>query len=246
MGQQHEIWLTKLFNDYLPGVGNALLAVVRAQAGNPARPWANFVTMELLVAVIVVCLFAFLRSRLSVESPGKLQLSFEALYRFFDKNTHEYIHEGGEKHLPIFGTLFIFILFCNLIGIIPGLLSPTQSVSVPAGCALIAILYYNIQGIREHGPLYIKQFLGPKWWLAPLMLPIELASHLARPLSLTVRLFANMFAGEKLTLIFLSLTYFIGPAIFMGLHVFVSLVQAYVFAMLTTVYVAGAVSHEAH
>lgn len=243
---EHEIWLTKLFNDYLPGLGNALLALVRTQAENPARPWANFITMQLLVAAVIVVLFAFLRARLSVESPGKLQLSFEALYGFFDKQTNEYIHHGGERHLPIFGTLFIFILLSNLIGIVPGFFSPTQSVSVPAGCAILAILYYHVQGIREHGPLYIKQFLGPKWWLAWLMLPIELATHMSRPLSLTVRLYANMFAGEKLTLIFLSLTYFIGPTIFMGLHVFVALVQAYVFAMLTTVYVAGAVSHEAH
>jgi F-type H+-transporting ATPase subunit a len=241
---EHEIWLTRLFNDYLPGVGNAILALVRMPP--MARPWQNFITMQLLVFAIIVCLFAYLRSQLSAESPGKLQLVFEAVYGFFDKQTREYIPHEGQVHLPIFGTLFIFILLCNLIGIIPGLFSPTQSVSVPCGCALIAILYYNIQGIKEHGAMYIKQFLGPKWWLAWLMFPIEVASHMARPLSLTVRLYANMFAGEKLTLIFLTLTYFIGPAVFMGLHVFVSLVQAYVFAMLTTVYVAGAVSHEAH
>ncbi len=243
MGQEHEIWLTRLFNDHLAGLGNAILSLVRTHAENPARPWQNYITMQLLVALLIVVLFALLRSSLSVDKPGKLQLTFEAIYKFFEAQTDLYIH-NGHGHLPIFGTLFIFILFSNLIGIVPGLISPTQIVYVPAGCAMIAILYYNIQGIREHGPFYVKQFMGPKWWLAPLMIPIEIASHMARPLSLTVRLYANMFAGEKLTVIFLSLTYFLGPAVFMGLHAFVSLVQAYVFAMLTTVYVAGAVSHE--
>ena len=245
MEKTHELWLTRLFNHYIPGVGNAILSLFHIVAGNPAKPWENFIVMQIMVVAIIVVLFAFLRSQLSVEAPGKLQLTFEAIYGFFLKQTNEYI-QHGEKHIPIFGTLFIFILFSNLIGIVPGLESPTQIVYVPCGCALLAVLYYNIQGIYEHRHRYIRQFLGPKWWLATLLFPIEVATHLSRPLSLTVRLYANMLAGEKLTLIFLSLTYFIGPVLFMGLHAFVSLVQAYVFAMLATVYVAAAVSHEAH
>ena len=245
MGKEHEIWITRFFNDHLAGVGNAILSLVRVHPENAARPWENFITMQLVVLLIMVVLFAFLRATLSVETPSRLQLTFEAIYKFFKKQSDEYIHES-EVHIPIFGTLFIFILLCNLIGVVPGLTSPTTSIYVPCGCAMLAVLYYNYVGIRKHGPMYIKQFLGPKWWLAPFMLPIEIGTHLARPLSLTVRLFANMFAGEQLTIIFLSLTYFIGPVIFMGLHVFVSLVQAYVFAMLTTVYVASAVSEEAH
>ncbi len=242
--EEREIWVTRLFNDHLAGLGNAILSVFHLHAANPARPWQNFITTQFLVVAVIVLLFAFLRFNLSVEAPSKLQLTFEAIYNFFAKQTNEYIPHNGASHLPIFGTLFIFILFSNLLGVIPGFVSPTQIVYVPAGCAMVAILYYNIQGIREHGPFYIKQFLGPKWWLAPLMFPIEIGTHLARPLSLTVRLYANMFASEKITVIFLSLTYLVGPAVFMGLHVFVSLVQAYVFAILTTVYVAGAVSHE--
>ncbi len=243
--EEHELWITRIFNDHFAGIGNAILALVHLQSKDPGRPWANYITMEFLVCAIIIVLFAFVRTQLSVETPGKLQLAFEAIYTFFESQTNRYM-EHGAGHLPIFGTLFIFILFSNLIGVVPTLESPTQSVAVPAGCAMVAFLYYNLQGIREHGPLYIKQFLGPKWWLAWLLLPIEIASHLSRPLSLTVRLYANMFAGEKLTLIFLSLTYFAIPVMAMGLHVFVSLVQAYVFALLATVYVAGAVSHEAH
>ena len=99
-------------------------------------------------------------------------------------------------------------------------------------------------GIRANGFRYIRQFMGPMWWLAPLMFPIEIVSHLARLLSLTVRLYANMFAGEQVTLVFLSLTKFVVPVAFMGLHIFVGVVQAYIFMLLAMVYVGGAVAHE--
>jgi F-type H+-transporting ATPase subunit a len=125
-------------------------------------------------------------------------------------------------------------------------MSPTQVVYVPVGCAILAFVYYNIVGIQKQGIVhYAKHFAGPIWWLAPLMIPIEIIGHLARPLSLTIRLFANMYAGEQVTLVFLSLTYLVVPAVFMGLHVFVGLLQAYIFVLLTMIYVAGAVE-EAH
>jgi F-type H+-transporting ATPase subunit a len=116
---------------------------------------------------------------------------------------------------------------------------------VPAGCAMAAFLYYNIEGAREQGVFkYLAHFAGPVWWLAPLMIPIEIISHLARPMSLTIRLFANMFAGEQVTVIFLGLVPVVIPAIFMGLHVFVSFLQAYIFMLLTMVYVQGATARE--
>jgi len=109
----------------------------------------------------------------------------------------------------------------------------------------VAFAYYNISGFSAQGVLnYLKHFAGPMPALAVLMIPIELVSHLARPLSLTVRLYANMFAGEQVTMVFLKMTYFIVPVIFMGLHLFVGLVQAYIFMLLTMVYVGSAVSHE--
>ena len=98
--------------------------------------------------------------------------------------------------------------------------------------------------MQAHGFKYLLHFMGPLWWLAPLMFPIEIISHLARPLSLTVRLYANMFAGEQVTMVFLSLTKFLVPVVFMGLHVFVGVMQAYIFMLLTMVYVGGAVAHE--
>jgi len=238
-----EIWLTRLFNDYLAAPGKALLSLF----GQPVtdRPWANFIVMQLLVVALIMLIFALLRPKLSYDKPGKMQQVFELVYEFVHGQAEDMVGHDGHKHATLFGTLFIFILFCNLIGIIPGFQSPTQVVYVPAGCAVIAFLYYNFVGLRKQGPVnYIKHFAGPIWWMAPLMFVIEIISHLARPLSLTIRLFANMYAGEQVTLVFLSLTYFIAPVLFMGLHVFVSLLQAYIFMLLTMMYVGGAVAEE--
>ena len=238
-----ELWITKLFNDYLAGVGNTLTGI--AGMANQARPWANFVTMQLLVAAIIVVLFAVLKSRLSADSPGKLQHCFELIYDFVREQAHDQVGHASRQYVAYFGTLFIFILFCNLIGVIPGMESPTMVPSVPAGCAIATFFYYNIVGVQANGILkYLAHFAGPMPFLAPLMIPIELVSHLARPLSLTIRLFANMYAGEQVTMVFLRLTLFLFPAIFMGLHIFVSILQAYIFMLLTMMYVAGAVSHE--
>jgi F-type H+-transporting ATPase subunit a len=244
---EHELWLTRLFNDNLAGVGNSVLSLVRAHAGNPARPWTNFITMQILVAAIIVVLFAMLRPRLSMDRPGKLQHLFEVIYTFLRGEAHDNIGHEGPRFLPFIGTLFIFILFCNLIGIIPGFESPTMNPSVPAGCALLVFLYYNFMGFKQQGfAKYLAHFAGPMPILAPLMIPIELISHMARPLSLTIRLFANMLAGEKVTVVFLGLTYLVAPAVFMGLHVFVSFLQAYIFVLLTMMYLSETVPHEQH
>lgn len=242
----HEAWLTTLFNGHLAGLGKSLLALFGQKADNPAEPWADFIVMQLLVAVILIALFAILRSRLSVEKPGALQQIFELIHGFVGGEADGQVGHDSQRHVLLFETLFIFLLVANLIGIVPGFVSPTQVIYVPVGCALLAFLYYNLVGLRKNGLVrYAKHFAGPIWWLAPLMIPIEIIGHLARPLSLTIRLFANMYAGEQVTLVFLSLTYFVVPALFMGLHVFVGLLQAYIFVLLTMIYVAGAVE-EAH
>jgi F-type H+-transporting ATPase subunit a len=242
---ESELWITKIFNDYLAGAGNAILSLAGVHAENPARPWANFVTMQLVVAVIIVVLFALLRPRLSVDKPGKFQHIFELVYGFLHDQSEEQVGHHGPHYVAYFGTIFIFILFANLIGIVPGFESPTMVPSVPVGCAVATFLYYNLMGFRAQGVgRYLAHFAGPMPVLAPLMLPIELISHMARPLSLSIRLFANMYAGEQVTMVFLSLTYFLIPALFMGLHVFVSFLQAYIFTLLTMMYVAGAVADE--
>jgi F-type H+-transporting ATPase subunit a len=241
----HEAWLTQLFNEYFAGFANWLLALFGQKAENPAEPWADFMVMQLLVALILIVLFAVLRSRLSVGKPGAMQHVFEIIHRFVSDEAESQVGHDSPRHVALFETLFVFLLLSNLIGIIPGFVSPTQVIYVPVGCALIAFFYYNIVGIRKHGFKYAGHFVGPIPALAPLMILIEIMGALARPLSLSVRLFANMYAGEQVTLVFLSLTYLVVPALFMGLHVFVGLLQAYIFVLLTMIYVAGAVE-EAH
>lgn len=244
MHETEEIAITRLFNDYLSSLGNTLNGLVGLP--HQARPWANFVTMQILVAAIIIVLFAILRPRLSVDRPGKLQHIFEVLYKFFHDEAEDQVGHHGHKYLTFFGTIFIFILFSNLIGIVPGFEAPTMaSPSVPCGCALAVFLYYHLVGIQANGLFkYLAHFAGPMPLLAPLMIPIEIVSHLARPLSLTIRLWANMFAGEQVTMVFLRLTLLAVPALFMGLHVFVSFLQAYIFMLLTMMYVAGATAHE--
>ena len=244
---EHEIWLTAIFNRYLAGPANTALSWVGMKPADPAHPWVNFVTMEILVALIIVVLFAMLRPRLSMDRPGKFQHIFELLYGFLHGQTDDVIGHRGMPYLAFFGTLFIFILFGNLLGLIPTLESPTMFVPVPLGCALATLMYYNLVGIRQQGIVrYVKHFMGPLPLLAPLMFPIEIISNLARPLSLTVRLYANMFGGEKVTMAFMGLIPFFIPIPFLALHIFLGALQAYVFALLTMVYVGDVLPHEEH
>ena len=200
--------------------------------------------MELLVFAFLLVIFLMVRSRLSVESPGALQHAFEGIEGFVLGQSHEIIGHHSESYTPFFAIIFIFILICNLIGLIPGFESPTGVPSVPLGCAICAFLYYHTQGFKHAGIGYLKHFLGPIPALAPLMLPIELISHTARLLSLTVRLWANIFAGDLITLVFFSMIPIGVPIVFSGLHIVVAILQAYVFMLLSIIYVSGAVSEE--
>jgi F-type H+-transporting ATPase subunit a len=242
---EHELWVSVPFNKYLAGAANSFLEAVGLKAADPAHPWADWLCTEIIIVLLVIALFAYLKSRLSVDRPGKLQHCFELIYEFLHAQAEEVVGHGSKRFLAFFGTIFIFVLFMNLVGIIPTMESPTMFPMVPAGLAIATFIYYNASGLRVHGVGgYIRQFLGPMLWLAPVMLPIEIVSHFARPLSLTIRLYANMFAGEQVTTTFLTLTYLVIPALFMALHIFVSFLQAYIFALLAMIYVGGAVAHE--
>jgi F-type H+-transporting ATPase subunit a len=242
MPESDKLFVTQFFNDHLASLGNFFTGLVRMHP--EPRPWADFVVMQIVVVAFLMILFALLRPRLSPDKPGKFQQTFELLYDFVRGQAEDQVGHTAHKYLAFFGVIFLFILTSNLIGLIPCFESPTMDASVTAGCAIATFGYYNFKGIKEHGIKYIATFAGPLWWLAPLMFPIEIISHLARLLSLTVRLYANMFAGEQVTLVFLGLTKLGPPVIFMGLHVFVGIIQAYIFMLLAMVYVAGAVSHE--
>lgn len=240
----HELWITKLFNSYLAGPANLLLDAIHFPAHDHANPWHDAIVCEILVVLFTLIFFAIVRPRFSVQNPGKVQHSLEIVYEFIHAQAEEVVGHGGSKYMAFFGTIFIFILFMNLLGLIPGFDSPTMYPMVPFGMAVAVFIFYHAAGIKANGPGYIKQFMGPMLGLAWLVLPIELVSHFARPLSLTVRLFANMFAGEQVLLAFISLTKLIVPVIFIGLHLFVGVLQAYIFMLLAMIYVGGAVSHE--
>ena len=239
-----QLWFTAILNHLFAGPLTALLRALHIEPQFPQAPITNGVSMELLVFVFLVVLFAMTRSRLSVEKPGALQHAFEGLHGFIQGQSEEMMGHGGAEFTPFLLVLILFILICNLIGVIPGFESPTALPVVPLGCAVCAFVYYQTQGFKHHGIAYLKHFMGPMWWLAIIMIPIEIISHLARMLSLTIRLFANMYAGDMVTLVFFSLVPVGIPVIFLLLHVGVSLLQAYIFVLLTTVYLAGAVAEE--
>jgi F-type H+-transporting ATPase subunit a len=170
--------------------------------------------------------------------------AFELAVAFVQELAESIIGHHAERYVPFFASLFVFILACNLIGLVPGFAPPTDSFNTTFGLGAVSFGVYNYFGIREHGVRYAKQFLGPVLLLAPLMLVVELFSHLFRPLSLAIRLYGNMFADHLVLGIFTGLTKVAIPVAFYALGAFVSLVQAFVFTLLSIVYVALAVSHE--
>jgi F-type H+-transporting ATPase subunit a len=167
------------------------------------------------------------------------------LHGFITDQCESIIGHGGKRFAPFLTSLGLLILFCNLIGLIPGFESPTADPSIPLGLAVVTFIFYNLHGLKEQGVVgYLKHFAGPVWWMSPLLFPIEILSHLARMMSLTIRLYANIFAGDMVTLAFFTLIPVGIPVIFLMLHVGVSFLQAYIFVLLSTIYLQGAVSHE--
>jgi len=239
-----QLWLTEILNRLFAGPVTGLLQALHINPAYPQAPITNAVAMQLLVFLFLVVLFALARVRLSVDNPGALQHVFEGAHGFVEGQSQEIIGHHSERYTPFLMTLTFFILISNLLGLIPGFESPTAVPVVPLGCAVCAFVYYQSQGFRQHGIAYLKHFMGPMWWLAIIMVPIEIISHLARMLSLTVRLYANMFAGDMVTWVFFSLVPIGIPIIFLGLHLGVSLLQTYIFVLLTMVYLSGAVAEE--
>ena len=249
-----QLAFTEFLNYLFGGPVLALLHALGIQPKNPAAPITNAVAMELLVVLLLTVFFVLVRMRLSVEKPGALQHTMEGIYGFVNGLAHETISHHPEKFVPYLVALGMFILGCNLIGLVPGLESPTAVPVVPLGCALLTWFYYHYQGIRANGPIgYLAHFIGPqdkdmplvvRLLLPVLLFPIEIFSHAARVMSLTIRLFANMFAGEMVTLVFFSLVPLGIPIIFEGLHIGVSFIQTYIFVLLACVYLGEATAHE--
>lgn len=239
-----QIFLARWLNQLLAVPVDRLLALVHVHPANPAAPIGNAFAMEILVALIMAIFGTWLASRLSVTTPRAWQQAIEVSWVGLEEHSEEVIGHGGKRFINYIFTLTFFILLGNLIGLIPGFDSPTADIAVTVGLAVMTFVYYHYFGVKKHGVLrYLKTFLGPIWWMAPLMVIIEIISHFARILSLSVRLFANMFAGEIITAIFVALVPVLG-IVFMGLHVFVAILQAYIFVVLTMVYLSGALAEE--
>ena len=239
-----QLLFTRLLNEHFAAPVTAFLRAMHIQPVSPQAPVTNAFAMELLAFLVLLVYFVLVRLTLNVEKPNGVQHLAEITHEFVSEQGEQIIGHGSERFVSYLTALGLFILLANLMGIVPGLKSPTANVVVPLGFAIVTFLYYHYHGIRENGFAYIKQFLGPVWWLYPLLFPIEIISHFGRVLSLTVRLYANIFAGDLVTLAFFSLVPVGIPLIFLGLHLGVAIVQAYVFFLLAAIYLSMAVAHE--
>ena len=242
---EHELWFTAILNKLLGGVVRSLLVALHVPPADPSHPMPNYIAMEIFVIIVILSGAIVLRRRLSVESPGKFQHLMEVVVEFTRSTNEEIIGHGGERYVPMIGTLGIFVALCNLLGLVPVLETPTANIQVTLGCAVAAFLYYNFQGFRQHGVLgYLKHLCGPMMAIAIIMFPIEVIGNVGRLLSLSVRLYANMMVGDLLEKVFSGLIPIAVPTVFAALHVFMSLLQAYIFMLLPAVYISIAVSEE--
>ncbi|MGD0279463.1 MAG: F0F1 ATP synthase subunit A [Smithella sp.] len=196
--------------------------------------------MYALVVVLFLSLLSFLATRGLSVYPGKVQNVMEVIIGGFDSLCNETMGHEGRKYFPLIATLGLFILTSNLLGLIPGFESPTANINTNASMAIIVFLSTHVVGVMNHGFKYFKQFMGPVGWLTPLMLPIEVISHISRPLSLTFRLFGNIKGEDIVLLVVLFLVPYLVPIPVLILMIFTSLVQTLVFMLLAMMYIAGA------
>ena len=210
----------------------------------------DHVVFVALITLFILAIGLAIRSTLSVENPGKLQIILEDLVSFLVGVLEGNMGPKGRQFLPLLGTIFVFILLGNLMGQIPGLGSPTSNINVPFACAITLWLYYHWQGIRANGPLgYIKHFgvmPGVPIVLSPLIFVIEIISHLSRVLSLTLRLFGNIFGEHLVVLIIASIIPFILPLPIQFLGLIVGPLQAFIFLTLGAIYLTAATHVDDH
>jgi F-type H+-transporting ATPase subunit a len=196
--------------------------------------------------ILLLIVFAVLATRKIEMIPTKAQNIFEIIISGMEEFMVDVTGEEGRWFFPIIATVFIYIATCNLLGLVPGFYPPTASINTTAACAIPVFLFTHFIGIKYHGIKYIKHFLGPVWWLMPIIFPIEVIGHLARILSLSFRLFGNMTGHELvLAILFMLAGAFFAPLPIMAMGIFVALVQAFVFFLLSIMYFTGAME-EAH
>jgi F-type H+-transporting ATPase subunit a len=192
----------------------------------------------------VLIIVGFLGAKTLTMVPGKLQNFWEVVLSGMEEFMVDITGDEGRWFFPLIATVFLYVATCNLSGLIPGFFPPTASLNTTASCALTVVIFTHIIGIKYHGAGYIKHFLGPIWWMAPIVFPIEVIGHLARIMSLSFRLFGNMMGHELvLAILFMLAGAFFAPMPIMAMGIFVALVQAFVFFLLSIMYFAGAMEH---
>jgi len=231
-----------LWFSYMPFLGNL--------------PHQVSLALFVLGALTILSFVAFRKKPMNAQAESlvpsdrlTLRNVFELITEMFLKFLDDIIGSRGREFLPLIGTLGFFILFSNLLGLVPGFLPPTDNLNTTVACALVVFLATHYYGLKAHGFKYIKHFFGPVWWLAPLMFIIEIISHLARPLSLSMRLFGNIMADHMLlsmALLAPSLLILLVPPLAMILGVFVSLIQTFIFILLSMMYISFAIEEAEH
>lgn len=214
------------------------------------------VTMAIGVSILLLITTAVARAQLqrAMSGPGRgiipeskltYRNFFEIVAESLYKLTENVIgHHDAPVYFPVIGTLFVFIFTSNIIGLIPGFIPSTQNLNTTLALGAFVFVYYNIAGIKAHGVGYLKHFMGPVWWLAPLLFFIELATHVFRPVSLALRLRGNIMGDHVVLSVFSGLVPYILPIVFYGLGVFVAFVQAFVFCLMTMVYISLSTAHD--
>jgi F-type H+-transporting ATPase subunit a len=251
--EHHELWIVTLTNKLLGPAVAAALASLGFKI-DPAHAIPDYLVMCVIIVALLTALSLFVRSRLSVENPGPVQILLEDLVGGLIGIMTEYMGPKGVRYLPLIGTVGLFIFTANMIGKVPGMMSPTANINVTLGCAITVWVFYHLMGVKEQGiGSYLKHFAvmpGAPIAIAPLVLIIEVISHVSRVMSLSLRLFGNIFGEEMVVVIIASIVPFVAPLPMMVLGVVTGTLQAFIFVMLTIIYLAAAVhtdhEHENH
>ena len=270
MGKEEVLAVTKAVNALLGKPVLALLALLHIHPENAQYPIPNYIAMEFLVFLIAAIFFLWLKPRIRADRPGATQQIMEFLLVNpmgvgIKDLIDDIVGHDSDRHIPMMGTIALFIFLSNMLAIVPGLMSPTAAVTVPLGCAVVVFIYYNAFGLKKHGGGgYFKTLLGPVPAISPIMLIVETFSHFARMLSLTVRLWANMMVSELIFVSFLGLSMalftFLGhlnaagyvsavvpvgiPLALTFFHIFEAVLQAFIFTILSIVYLGLATAEE--
>ena len=210
--------------------------------GHFAHTYPHVIYSWVIMILLIACSAAATRKITII--PSGAQNFFEVLISGMEEFMVDITGEEGRWLVPITATVFIYVAVCNLIGLVPGFLPPSANLNTTASVAIVVVVFTHVIGIKYHGVKYIKHFMGPVWWMSPLIFVIEIIGHMARILSLSFRLFGNMMGHEIVLFILFGLAgAFFAPLPIMALGIFVALVQAFVFFLLAIIYFTGSIEH---